>query len=132
MRTKRSLNEPMKFYAKLDKNTMSWLPLHIHALDTAGIALKLWEEVIPDCICKQWKDTLGSKTAVKQLIQFVSLAHDTGKLTADFQSMIQGKKSECMMRHELSGEILLAKYGCPISVAAIVGAHHGTTQEKKL
>ena len=128
--------------AKSGVNSNEWLPLWMHLKDTAGVMGKLLDEYVSD----SFASSCGLKRDVlKQAAVFIAYMHDIGKATTAFQCKIsrkvperigelekQGMKLELSgdkFQHALPGEIILRYYGCPESVAAVVGAHHGVPSE---
>ncbi len=126
-------------------SSTGWLPLWMHLLDTAGIIEKLINHYLPASVRHaQWLPDL------KRMSVFLALTHDLGKATPLFQAKIGTDLPECIERlercglhselaceyrrsntvhHTLMGEVLLLKFGCVQSAAAIVGAHHGKPQK---
>lgn len=133
--------------AKSGESADTWLPLPVHASDTASVASYLTEYFFP----KSFYQTCDLDSAVfRQTVKFLSYVHDIGKATALFQSKIAVSVPDCRVRieqyglqipdissylspgqtpHSLAGEVILRKLKCPPSVAAVVGAHHGAPTE---
>ena len=126
-----------------------WLPLWMHARDTAGIMELLYRRWLPEAAKASLSAALSDREML-QLCIFLALTHDIGKSTPLFQSRISAMvpalyerllevglslhpSSECgkytsRPPHAKAGEILLCHFGCPEEVAVIVGAHHGKPQ----
>ena len=122
----------------------NYLPLWMHAEDTAGILERLCQSWLPQPELCFLQESVGAE-CFWQLIRFLGLVHDAGKLTAIFQSTIcmAVEDSEvCRLPvpdrgsftdphctpHALASEAILLWYGCPPRIAQIVGAHHGKPQ----
>lgn len=121
-----------------------WLPLWMHARDTAGILRHLAQSWLPEAV----RRTLGlEEETLYNLVCFLGLTHDFGKGTAKFQSDILRRLPEVRERlqtylllpdafpdrgatpHAMASEAILLELGCPRGVASIVGAHHGKPQQ---
>ena len=64
-----------------------WLPLFIHASDTCGIILKLWDEWLPGGTRTIISTPLGgNRDLARCLVGFVGAIHDVGKATPVFQA----------------------------------------------
>ena len=128
--------------AKSGVNSNEWLPLWMHLKDTAGVMGKLLDEYVSD----SFASSCGlNRDVLKQAAVFIAYMHDIGKATTAFQCKIsrnvserigelekQGMKLEISgdkFQHALAGETILRYYGCPETVAAVVGAHHGVPSE---
>lgn len=131
-------------------NSGRWLPFWVHAQDTAGIMEHLAREWVPpsvaNIIC-----SYGSADGLIQLCKFTALVHDIGKLTCLFQYKISKSISgqltymehygllqenirflyAAATPHARAGNAILQKYGCPMTLAAVVGSHHGKPQDQK-
>lgn len=139
-----SLSKNMSFFAaKSDRNGEMWLPLFIHAEDTANVMKYLLHTR-----CQGLAETCGLEYSLLiQTAQLLAYLHDIGKLTPVFQSKIltnlpklrdvledHGIKipfeSEFIDRnishHSKCGELILKKFEFPRTIASVVGAHHGT------
>lgn len=121
-----------------------YLPVWMHAEDTAGIMELLCQRWLPQPTLRFLQDAVGAD-AFWQLIRFLGLTHDVGKLTAVFQSTIRTAVEDtslCMLPipdsgsfsdphctpHAMASEAILLWYGCPPGIAQIAGAHHGKPQ----
>ncbi|CAM3211168.1 CRISPR-associated helicase Cas3' [Lactiplantibacillus plajomi] len=133
-----------------------WLPLQVHLSDTANTINWLFNNWISDGVRQRLAAGMSVDEAQK-LVKFLGAIHDVGKATPVFQSKqswnhnadldetllekLKGagfsdlrdssfpdaKKSP----HTIAGEALLEEAGVPLSVAAIIGAHHGRTPDKR-
>ena len=80
--------------AKTNPNdSAQWLPLWMHARDTAGIMEKLWKHWLPAAvrreICGGSEEALQENEVLFQKVcVFLGMAHDIGKATAVFQARI--------------------------------------------
>ena len=122
-----------------------WLPLWMHARDTADILCRLVQNWLPASVRAQ----IG--LAEEQLLQtarFLGFVHDIGKATALFQSRIlrampqaaerldaelplpDGFREERATPHARASEVILLEQGCPEGLASVAGAHHGKPQEQ--
>lgn len=125
-----------------------WLPLTWHLLDTAETMSYLQREWMP----------LGSKSIfdlkpkdLTSLLRYLALTHDLGKATPAFQQRITSSLPEKVSEleenglhfsddnfhtkkvyHAHMGANLLREAGCPECISAIIGAHHGTTEESNV
>lgn len=124
-----------------------WLPLWMHARDTAGILRYLAQKWLPEAV----RHTLGlEEELLYKLVTFLGMTHDFGKATASFESSILRQLPEARERlqtqlvlpdiflnrsatpHAMASEVILLELGCPPGVASIVGAHHGKPQQDGL
>ena len=124
-----------------------WLPLWMHARDTAGILRHLAQSRLPEAV----RHTLGlEEELLYKLLIFLGMFHDGGKMTVGFQSNILRQLPEARERlqahlslpdtflnrsatpHAMASEAILLELGCPHGVASIVGAHHGKPQQDGL
>lgn len=124
-----------------------WLPLWMHARDTAGILRHLAQNWLPQAV----RHTLGlEEELLYKLVTFLGMLHDFGKATASFESSILRQLPEVWERlqtqlvlpdtflnrsatpHAMASEVILLELGCPPGVASIVGAHHGKPQQDGL
>ena len=124
-----------------------WLPLWMHARDTAGILRYLAQKWLPEAV----RHTLGLEEEILyKLVTFLGMSHDGGKMTVAFQSNILRQLPEARERlqtqlvlpdtflnrsatpHAMASEAILLELGCPPGVASIVGAHHGKPQQDGL
>ena len=142
--------------AKTNPNdSAQWLPLWMHARDTAGIMEKLWKHWLPVAvrreICGGSEAALQENEALFQKVcMFLGMAHDIGKATAVFQARILEMLPEARERlaeegleiadkktftdpsavaHALAGQVILQQRGVNEGICEIVGAHHGKPQE---
>ena len=134
------------YIAKTEVTHSFWLPLWIHHTDTYNVMRYLLNEFVSDSLtvsCALDRSTLR-KTAL-----FLSLVHDIGKSTVGFQYKIAFSAPEragSLMHyldipdrmdmteiretpHAYAGETILIYNGCPESIAAVVGSHHGVPAE---
>ena len=121
-----------------------WLPLWMHARDTAGILVRLAQSWLPEAV----RHTLGiEEETLYKLACFLGMTHDIGKATAVFESNILRQLPEAKERlqahlllpdtflnrgatpHAMASEAILLELRCPRGVASIVGAHHGKPQQ---
>ncbi len=142
--------------AKTNPNDRAqWLPLWMHARDTAGIMAELWKHWLPDAvrreICGGTEEALQEKEALFQKVcVFLGMAHDIGKATAVFQARILEMLPEIRERlaeegleipavsefpdpaataHARAGQVILRQCGLNEGICEVVGAHHGKPQE---
>lgn len=142
--------------AKTNPNdSTQWLPLWMHARDTAGIMKELWDHWLPRAvrreICGGTEEVLQKNEALFQKVcVFLGLAHDIGKATAVFQARILEMLPEARERlaelgleipeastfaapsataHALAGDVILQRHGVNEGICEIVGAHHGKPQQ---
>lgn len=124
-----------------------WLPYYAHAMDTAGIMEKLINHWLPVHIVE---NILERNPGIEweKLCVFTALTHDIAKLTPIFMARICGKDIFLRERietygikihkmtefnyssktpHSFAGEAILLNLGCPKGIAAVIGAHHGTS-----
>ena len=138
--------------AKSDSSMHKWLPLWVHSVDTYHVMQYLLSHwLIDGALFSITKNT--SPEDIRKIALFLSIFHDYGKASMTFQAKIaEGIEDLCAihskgelctpsikdpqlrnckeMPHGIAGEILLLIKGCPASIAAIVGAHHGRPWEK--
>lgn len=124
-----------------------WLPLWMHARDTAGILRHLAQSWLPQAV----RHTLGlEEELLYKLVIFLGMFHDGGKMTVAFQSNILRQLPEARERlqahlslpdtflnrsatpHAMASEVVLLELGCPPGVASVIGAHHGKPQQDGL
>lgn len=136
--------------AKTSRNDSGlWLPLWMHAQDTAEIMVHLWNQWLPDAvrqiICDGKEEALLKKTC-----RFLGLTHDMGKATAAFQSRILCSLPEIknhltnkgliipelaeyshsgQVTHALAAEAILKQLAVRDCICEIAGAHHGKPQD---
>ncbi|MBR1392309.1 MAG: CRISPR-associated helicase Cas3' [Ruminococcus sp.] len=134
--------------AKSGSDTSHWLPLYVHLLDTAGVMCYLLNRFVSPSIAEAC-DMEQSVLFVTAM--FLAAVHDIGKAAVGFQYKITRAVAERLsalehcgifipdamdmgsvrdMPHALVGEIILNYFGCPETVSAIVGAHHGVPAQK--
>lgn len=133
--------------AKSGESADTWLPLTVHAADTASVASYLTAYFFSQSFSKTCD---FNPQILEKTVRFLSYVHDIGKATALFQSKIAVSVPDCRARieqyglqipdicsypspaqtpHGLAGEVILRKLDCPASIAAVVGAHHGAPTE---
>ena len=122
-----------------------WLPLWMHARDTAYVFCRLVQNWISQSI----RDAIGLENEVlMQVAYFLGLVHDIGKATSLFQKQILLQIPEAYerlnavlpfpaeyrsgreTRHACASEVILLELGCPAGIASIAGAHHGKPQRE--
>lgn len=154
MKTKKVSQSLRHIVAKSGKNgEQTWLPLWMHAEDTAGVMEWLADNWLSESV---WEILQSSgrrgrmtKKEIKKLIRFLGYIHDIGKINPYFSCLITKSISEALERlredgvsiplwnqyetsgcnHAFIGEVFLCNYDCPKGVASIVGSHHGMTQQ---
>ncbi len=123
-----------------------WLPLWMHARDTADILCCLVQNWIPQAV----RNEIGlDEEELVHTARFLGLVHDLGKATAVFQSRILLHIPEAYERldavlplpkhffdagrtpHARASEAILLELECPVGLASIAGAHHGKPQENQ-
>lgn len=121
-----------------------WLPLWLHGVDTAMVMRWLIMTWLPENVVVQMEGAL-SRDALTRLAEFIALNHDIGKMNTAFQRKISEGLAEVRrrqteagvlpempagtgeeMRHAQAGAAILIEQGCPLRIASVVGAHHGT------
>lgn len=142
--------------AKTNPNdSAQWLPLWMHARDTAGIMAELWKHWLPAAvrreICGGSEAALQENEALfRKMCVFLGMAHDIGKATAVFQARILEMLPEVRERlaeegleipsdaeskrifntpHALAGQVILRDLHVEEGICEIVGAHHGRPAE---
>jgi len=132
--------------AKTNTDTSSeWLPLWMHACDTAGIMDMISRCWLPDSVRSTLENSLPSNS-LNRISRFVGYIHDIGKATAVFQAKIGNQLPYVAKQiydlgvnippydkftvasqspHALAGEAILLSRGCPLGIASVVGSHHG-------
>ena len=138
--------------AKNDRTEGKWLPLWVHCTDTYHVMQYLTSHWLTDGVLHGVTKSISSED-IKEIAFFLSVFHDYGKTSLTFQAKITEGSQELHrlqndvglytppidgpelrdgkeMPHGIAGEILLLIKGCPASLAAIVGAHHGKPWEK--
>lgn len=132
--------------AKSDINNPDlWLPLWMHAQDTAGII----EKLVNRWITRPVKTGLNlSDKEIKQTAVFVAMLHDIGKCTALFTDKITrySPRIRSLLQqgginfnntfldpskspHAIVSQAILLNNSCPKGIASIVGSHHGKPPE---
>ena len=134
------------YIAKSEVTNSYWLPLWIHHIDTYNVMQYLLDEFVSDSI------TIScalDRTILKKTALFLSLVHDIGKATVGFQYKIAfnvPQRAQLLKHyldipdrmdvteiqntpHAYTGESILIFNGCPESIAAVVGSHHGVPAE---
>lgn len=128
-----------------------WLPLLVHLHDTKSAINWLFNNYL-NAGQRQFLTTTLSEEEAQKLVKFIGFIHDSGKATAAFQiksshegdydlddrikeRLIQNGFPEGLQGlklftaknspHARAGEALLKDAGCPESVCAIIGGHHG-------
>lgn len=121
-----------------------WLPLWVHARDTAEMMKRLVNERLSEAA----RNAIGlDAEALNRVAWFLGAVHDIGKATRLFQYTITRQLSDVRDRlrsigaevteprdsgkshHTLMGEAIALELGCPRGLASIIGAHHGRPQE---
>lgn len=80
-------------WAKTDAEDGSvWLPLYIHATDTALTMVRLWDEWIPKSVKNLFsRHCCGSEELARKSLIFLAGVHDIGKATPIFQAKPCGR-----------------------------------------
>ena len=124
-----------------------WLPLWMHARDTAGVMEHLYDNWLSPSakhvVCEQFGESYGRKLCV-----LLAYLHDIGKATYAFQSLISEKIPQIKEKleaeglllvsardltdqkervHSFCGEAILGNQGFPVGISVIVASHHGKT-----
>ena len=130
------------FVAKTSAETDHWLPLYMHHLDAYYVMQHLLDEFVSASIAESCGMDLE---LFRNTALFCSLVHDIGKASVGFQYKIAfnaADRAEILKKHldipdsmdmrkiqslphAYAGEAVLKYYGCPESIAVIVGSHHG-------
>lgn len=141
-------NDLKLMIAKSDRQLNKWLPLWMHAEDTANVTADLLHSRYSalDDVCGMSFEEL-KKTAV-----LLAYLHDIGKITPIFQAKILQSlperrsifehyniklpdlseyihKEKETSHHTICGEAILLELGFPKDLSSIVGAHHGMSSE---
>lgn len=151
--------EARSLWAKKSRNgDLLWLSLPTHLMDAAEVASLLWRQWVPDGVKKRIVSGMknGTEEDAEKMFIFLSASHDIGKATPAFASKECGyrelddrifeqiietklllKEQQYFMYrsktpHALASQVLLHNAGCPISVAVILGAHHGRPPDLSL
>ncbi len=137
--------------AKNDFRESKWLPLWVHSADTCSTMQYLLTHWLTDGALHAVTKNI-EPDQIKRIALFLAIFHDFGKSSLTFQAKIAEGSDElhklhddvglCTpsaddldlrnskeMPHGIAGEILLLIKGCPASIAAVVGAHHGRPWE---
>ena len=123
-----------------------WLPLWMHARDTAEVMRLLVRHWLPESV----RGIIGlEEERLVRTACFLGAAHDIGKATVVFQSNIlrhipeardrvaqalslrERLQSDGKTPHARASEAILLELGCPAGLASIAGAHHGKPQENE-
>lgn len=128
--------------AKTDaKDKQLYLPLWMHAWDTAEIMVRLCNKWLPHSIWKRLYDEIGEEELVC-VCRMLALTHDIGKIIALFQALVQSLLDgyelcslpipehciEGKLPHAMASQTILEENDFPKSFAVTVGAHHGKPQ----
>lgn len=137
---------PLALAAKFDRTGKRYHPLLFHMLDTAAVALALWDVVLPPDVRRLTARGLGvDENAARHWLAVVCGLHDLGKATQGFQSKDPGARDRLAavgipigslvtdVPHGLVTAVqlarLLAGKGIAPRVAnhfaVLVGGHHG-------
>lgn len=152
----------ISLWAKKNNNgdSMMWLPLQQHMIDTMNVSGLLWEHWLSDhqrtVIIES--SSCESEDVAKNLVKFLGAVHDIGKATPSFQSKkssfintididelllekleksgfvgISQKDFKYLNKthHSIASQALLLKYGVNYDVISIVGGHHGKPPDSK-
>ncbi len=143
------MNDPQsiarRLVAKSSPEGHLWLPLRMHARDTAEVMVRLVHERLSDAA----RAAIGlDEEDLRRTARFLGATHDLGKATALFQTNITRQLPDARERleradmifpsrfqnsaeshHAVAGEAIAVALGCPRGVASIIGAHHGRPQE---
>ena len=137
--------------AKSDRTDKSkWLPLIIHANDTAGVIKMLFNQWLPDQVKNELLKNIplhiASPNDTRRFCELIALLHDVGKITPSFQNMIaknienhadhmyslgldiSGKFREASESpHKIAGYTILREVlKIPSEISVIIGFHHGS------
>ncbi|RSX51082.1 CRISPR-associated helicase Cas3' [Bifidobacterium samirii] len=133
-----------------------YLQLWQHMEDTYEIALRVWDDFIPDDIIRLLVDDIGDRDSARTLYGFIAASHDVGKTSPAFEVQVPAFADKVraarlsinpsiahdelrrQYRHELVGcwamEDWLAAQGLQTGtgtlahgVAGIIAGHHGTS-----
>lgn len=129
------------------ENDNLWLPLLDHLKDTAGVIEYLASRWLPGSVYDEME--ISRKEGIR-LAKLLALLHDIGKGIPAFQTRILEQlpdircfqesagietnlnKTQMDIKHAHAGAVLLRAMGYPESVAAIVGAHHGSPEPNNM
>lgn len=139
-------------WAKSTKYDWGWLPLWQHLDDSAGVAVRLWDEWLPAAVRRLVSSALpGGEVDGRRLVGWLSGVHDIGKATPAFAVRVS-RLAEPMRRlglsmpdqipyrdgklalHATAGQLLLEWWLRDVhhwgdfqarQLAVVVGGHHG-------
>ena len=129
------------------ENDNLWLPLLDHLKDTAGVIEYLSSRWLPGSVYDELE--ISRKEGIR-LAKLLALLHDIGKGIPAFQTRIMEQlpdircfqesagietnlnRTQMDIKHAHAGAVLLRAMGYPESVAAIVGAHHGSPEPNNM
>lgn len=134
---------------------MKWLPIKQHLLDTSFMIKSLYNHYLSEGQRRIIRTSIhGNDDDARKLVAFLGLTHDIGKCTPAFQtkrSFDQSIDNDLIAKlvklgywqstnysledaqsspHALAGEALLNHYGVDVSVAGLIGGHHGKPVNK--
>lgn len=106
------------------KDNTRWIPLWMHARDTAGIMEMLWQHWVPESLRRELCRGIGGTVkeyegVYRKLCIFFGLIHDIGKVTAIFQARILDKLPGIREK--------ILEGGLEIPSAIDFGSHVGTS-----
>jgi CRISPR-associated endonuclease Cas3-HD len=133
-----------------------WNPLWRHLQDAAAVAGLLWDRWLPRVVRDQVAEAAGGETAGRALFVFLAGIHDIGKATPAFAVQVRTLRDQMVtaglamphdippaerrrMPHSLAGQVVLSgwlreRYGWSagevLSIASVVGGHHGITPSR--
>ncbi len=133
--------------AKNDPAESKWIPLWVHCLDTYNVMKYLLSQWKNSGALNSITRRISEETIWNTAL-FLALFHDYGKASMAFQARILEGCFELKRKivsagldvplisdpelrlsgelpHGAAGEVMLLINGCPASLAAVVGAHHG-------
>lgn len=143
-----------------DSDSMRWLPLQQHIIDSFNVSGLLWEHWFSEHQKSIIIESLSEKSEdeAKKLVQFLGAVHDIGKAIPSFQSKkstfsgvmdidelllekleqsgfegISQKNflNSCKTHHSVASQALLLKFGVNADIVSIVGGHHGKPGDSK-
>lgn len=135
-----------------------WLALPQHLLDSADVAGRLWDEVVPESVKRFVAHHAGGNDAARALFVFLAGIHDVGKLSPPFRAQgpdwLQDRchaagydldSREVQFRsklpHGLAGQLALQSWlkdvhdwagRVPRSLGCVVGGHHGVFPDRSV